>query len=118
MSGLILRHLDNAREGQPLLLDFPSAVVHKALEYAAKHDFERTLNPIQHPLVCNQIEDNVGVYDREYIEGLKDDFPALLVLYKAAKTMDMECLKQLVAAAIASFFRRRCYEDVKNELGF
>ena len=35
-----------------------------------------------------------------------------------SKALEIECLKQLIAATIASFFRRRCYEDVRIELNF
>ena len=36
----------------------------------------------------------------------------LLALMQAAKLLRIEPLRQLAAAAIASFFRRRSYEDI------
>ena len=59
MSGLIARHL-NSLSPEDLKVDFVVKAVEMALDYCIIHNFERTINPIQHPLECNRIEENVS----------------------------------------------------------
>ena len=59
MSGLIASHL-NSMSTEDLKVDFVVKAVEMALEYCIIHNFERTVNPIQHPLECNRIEENVS----------------------------------------------------------
>ncbi len=73
MSGLIAKHLENSPH-EDLKVDFIVKAVEKALEYCIVHNFEKTMNPIQHPLECNRIEENVSQYDAKYIYPIKDNF--------------------------------------------
>ena len=63
------------------------------------------------------LEDNVGKFDYDFIQPHLSSFDGLLALFKAAKLMKVESLYQLCAAALASWFRCKCLEDVKKELG-
>ena len=96
--------------------DYPIGVLIKAIEYCKLHNFEKIMNTIQFPLECNDIEDNVGKYDAEFVLPMKDDFASLLSLFKLAKVLEMPTLYQLMAASIASFFRRRSFDDVRKDL--
>ena len=88
----------------------------KAIEYCKINNYEKIKNNIQFPLQSNLLEDNVSKYDGDFIAPIKDDFPSLLALFKLAKILEIEPLYQLCAAAQASFFRRRCLEDVRRDL--
>ncbi len=41
-----------------------------------------------------------------------------MILFKLGKALKIEALYELMAASLASFFRCRCYEDVKKDLNF
>ncbi len=47
---------------------------------------------------------------------IKNNFDSLLIMFKLAKELEIEPLRQLMAAAIASFFRLRCMDDIKVDL--
>ena len=96
--------------------EYPIASVIAAIEYCKLHNYEKIMNTIQFPLECNNIEDNIGKYDAEFVEPMKDDFASLLSLFKLAKVLEMTTLYQLMAASIASFFRRRSLDDVRKDL--
>ena len=48
---------------------------------------------------------------------IKDNFQSLLILFKVAKALEIETLRELLAASIASYFRLRSMEDVRKEFG-
>ena len=39
-------------------------------------------------------------------------------VFKLAKYLQINSLYELMAASMASFFRQRCYDDVKKDLDF
>ena len=40
-----------------------------------------------------------------------------MILFKVAKALEIETLRELLAATIASYFRQRSMDDVKKEFG-
>ena len=96
--------------------EYPMSSVMKAIEYCKLHSYEKIMNTLQFPLECNNIEDNIGKYDAEFVEPMKEDFASLLSLFKVAKALEMTSLYHLMAASIASFFRRRSFDDVRKDL--
>ena len=71
---------------------------------------------INSPMESRKVEDYLGLYDKEFISAFIDNFEELMTLFKVAKVLKIEELYQIMAASIASFFRRRCLDDVKKDL--
>ena len=67
-------------------------------------------------MASNRIEDSISSYDYRVVEGIQDNFSELLSMFKLSKELGAESLRQLFAATLASFFRRRCLDDVKKDL--
>ena len=116
MSRTVHRAMCTGQNSVVDVVEYPIAAVISAIEYCKLHNYEKIINTIQFPLECNNIEDNIGKYDAEFVEPMKDDFASLLSLFKLAKALEMTTLYQLMAASIASFFRRRSLDDVRKDM--
>ena len=95
-----------------LLNDVPELAVKKALLYCRLYEYSKQTSNLQFPLESRRLEDHASHIDMQVVGDIQDDMPMLLALLQAAKVLMIEPLRQLAAAAIASFFRRRSYEDI------
>jgi hypothetical protein len=98
--------------------DIPEILLNHVITYCANKHFTKTTNGLQFPLKSNALKDNHYIQDSDIQQfgPLLDDFQALKDLMRAAKIMGCEALYQLMAAALASWFRRRTIRDVSNDL--
>ena len=92
MSRAVQRAMCSGQNEVVEVVDYPMAAAISAIEYCKLHNYEKIMNTIQFPLECNNIEDNVGKYDAEFVQPMKDDFASLLSLFKLAKALEMSAL--------------------------
>lgn len=88
-------------------------------QFCVNQGFTKTSTPIPFPLPCNELKEhrnNVLAQDLALISDYLDDFQTLKELMRAAKILGCEPFYQMIAAAIASWFRRRTIKDVDNDL--
>jgi S-phase kinase-associated protein 1 len=115
-SALIKGSLDKDADATEVTLQhIDSPIVELAMKYCKHHVDDEKIPEIVRPLKSNKIENCVGKWDAEFVNGLEQE--TLFRLLLAVNYMDIQGCVELICAKIASLMKGKTPQAIRSTFG-